>query len=240
MAAEQARPREALDEPDGGDPIATTAVNAAKQVQGHHAEQDRTSRGSQALDRQNFSGPLWEKLTGVKIKVIESPFAEIYTKAIAEHIAEVRRDRRHRRVAGLDARLRRPRRDRSRSTSCISKYKAQVDPQRLHPLYRRSAKYKGKTWGFFDDGDVWNLYYRKDIFANAEARGRVQGEVQARPSRAAGRGTSSTRPRSSSPTRWRRRCTAAARAAGSATRATSSTSSSSSAHAAASSSTRGR
>ena len=31
-------------------------------------------------------------------------------------------------------------------------------------------KYKGKTWGFFDDGDVWNLYYRKDIFANAKLK----------------------------------------------------------------------
>ena len=32
------------------------------------------------------------------------------------------------------------------------------------PLYRGLATYKGKTWGFFDDGDIFALYYRKDIF----------------------------------------------------------------------------
>ena len=46
-----------------------------------------------------------------------------------------------------------------------------VDAQGHPPaLPRRSTKYKGKTWGFFDDGDVWNLYYRKDIFANAKLK----------------------------------------------------------------------
>ena len=54
--------------------------------------------------------------------------------------------------------------------SYISKYKAQSTLNDYHPLYRALMKYKGKTWGFFDDGDVWNLYYRKDIFANAKLK----------------------------------------------------------------------
>ena len=54
--------------------------------------------------------------------------------------------------------------------SHIRKYKAQSTLNDYHPLYRALMKYKGKTWGFFDDGDVWNLYYRKDIFANAKLR----------------------------------------------------------------------
>ena len=33
--------------------------------------------GLQSLDPLNFSGPRWEKLTGIKIKVIEVPTAEM-------------------------------------------------------------------------------------------------------------------------------------------------------------------
>ena len=31
-------------------------------------------------------------------------------------------------------------------------------------FFNGSATYKGKTWGLFDDGDMFALYYRKDIF----------------------------------------------------------------------------
>ena len=30
--------------------------------------------------------------------------------------------------------------------------------------------YKGKTWGFFDDGDVFMLYYRKDVFEDQKLK----------------------------------------------------------------------
>ena len=80
----------------------------------------------------------------------------------------------------MDPRLRRPRRDHRRSTATSAKYKAKSTFNDLHPLYRAFSKYKGKTWGFFDDGDVWILYYRKDIFANAKLKSRLQGEVQRR------------------------------------------------------------
>ena len=30
--------------------------------------------------------------------------------------------------------------------------------------------YKGKTWGFFDDGDVFQLYYRKDVFGDQKLK----------------------------------------------------------------------
>ncbi|TML88992.1 MAG: extracellular solute-binding protein, partial [Actinobacteria bacterium] len=52
----------------------------------------------------------------------------------------------------------------------IKKYKVQATLNDLHPLYRLLGKYKGKNWGFFADGDVWSLYYRKDIFGNAKLR----------------------------------------------------------------------
>jgi multiple sugar transport system substrate-binding protein len=40
----------------------------------------------------------------------------------------------------------------------------------MHPLYRNLGKYQGKNYGFFDDGDIWILYYRKDIFADAKLK----------------------------------------------------------------------
>jgi multiple sugar transport system substrate-binding protein len=36
--------------------------------------------------------------------------------------------------------------------------------QDVHPLYKALGTYKGQTYGIFDDGDVFALYYRKDIF----------------------------------------------------------------------------
>ena len=71
-----------------GDPIATGAVERGEEVLRRQDAHVTSEAGLQALDPKNFSGPLWEKLTGVKVRVVEAPFAEIYTKAIAEHIAK--------------------------------------------------------------------------------------------------------------------------------------------------------
>jgi len=43
--------------------------------------------GLQSLDPLNFSGPLWEKLTGIKIKVVEVQTAEMFTKIMQEYRA---------------------------------------------------------------------------------------------------------------------------------------------------------
>ena len=112
--------------------------------------------------------------------MIESPFAQIYSKVIAEHIAG---------TGGIDVIDGSPvwmpdfaeQKVIDPIDSYISKYKAQSTLNDYHPLYRALMKYKNKTWGFFDDGDVWNLYYRKDIFSNAKLKA-AQSEVQARPS----------------------------------------------------------
>ena len=177
MAGSQAEAAiEASTSTTAGDPIAVSAVNAAKQFKGVTLTADRES-GLQALDDKLFTGPLWEKLTGIKIKVIEAPFAQLYSKAIAEHIAQTGAidildtspvwlpdfaDRGV--IVPIDAR--------------IAKYKAQATLKDYHPLYRALMNYKGKTWGFFDDGDVWNLYYRKDIFANAKLKSAYQAKFK--------------------------------------------------------------
>jgi multiple sugar transport system substrate-binding protein len=177
MAASQAEAAiEASTSATAGDPIAVSAVNAAKKYKGITLTADRES-GLQALDDKLFTGPLWEKLTGIKIKVIEAPFAQLYSKAIAEHIAKTGAidvldtspvwvpdfaDRGV--IVPIDER--------------IKNYKAQATLNDYHPLYRALMNYKGKTWGFFDDGDVWNLYYRKDIFGNAKLKAAYQAKFK--------------------------------------------------------------
>jgi multiple sugar transport system substrate-binding protein len=150
------------------DPIAKSAVDAAKKFSG--ATLTKTNEaGLQALDDKNFTGPLWEKLTGVKVSVIEKPFAEIYSTVIAEHIA---------RSGAIDSVDGSPvwvpdfaeQEVLAPIDGFIRKYRAQSTMKDYHPLYRPMMKYKGKQYGFFDDGDVWTLYYRKDVFGNAKLR----------------------------------------------------------------------
>src|SRR5579859_1412241 len=41
--------------------------------------------GLQALDPLNYSGPMWEKLTGIKTKVVEVPLAEVFSKIMLDY-----------------------------------------------------------------------------------------------------------------------------------------------------------
>jgi multiple sugar transport system substrate-binding protein len=167
MAAKQAAAAEAASV--GGDPIATIAAAAAKKNYSGVTISRIAESGPQALEPKNFSGPLWNKLTGGKVSVVEAPFAQIHSKAVAEHLAQ---------SGALDVIDTSPAwipefADRGviiPIDALVAKYKAKATFADLHPLYRLLGKYKGKTWGFFDDGDVWNLYYRKDIFANPKLR----------------------------------------------------------------------
>jgi len=167
MAAKQAAAAELASL--GGDPIATRAAAAAKKSFNGVGLTRIAEFGPQALEPKNFSGPLWQKLTGGKVSVVEPPFAQIRTKAIAEHLAK---------SGALDVIDTSPAwipefADRGviiPIDQLVAKYKAKATFADLHPLYRLLGKYKGKTWGFFDDGDVWSLYYRKDIFANPKLR----------------------------------------------------------------------
>jgi len=167
MAAKQAAAAELASL--GQDPIATGAVNAAKANFSDVTISRIAESGPQALEPKNFSGPLWNKLVGGKISVVEAPFAQIRTKALAEHLAK---------SGALDVIDTSPAwvpefADRGviiPIDDLVTKYKAKATFSDLHPLYRLLSKYKGQTWGFFDDGDVWNLYYRKDIFGDAKLK----------------------------------------------------------------------
>ena len=150
------------------DPVAARAVAAAKQFSGVTLTTIRET-GPQAADDKLFGAPLWKKLTGIELKVIESPFGPVYTKQIAEHVAKSGAIDVIEAAGGwipdyADRGVMVPIDD------FIKKYGAQASLKDIHPAYRSLATYKGKTWGFFDDGDVWMLYYRKDIFANGKLK----------------------------------------------------------------------
>jgi multiple sugar transport system substrate-binding protein len=151
-----------------GDPIAKGAVDAAKQFAGLTLRKTNEA-GLQALDDKNFSGPLWEQLTGIKVEVVEKPFPQIYSTVIAEFLAK---------SGAIDVIDGSPvwvpdfaeRGVMLALDDMIAKHKARASFNDMHPLYRNLGNYKGKTYGFFDDGDIWILYYRKDIFADAKLR----------------------------------------------------------------------
>jgi multiple sugar transport system substrate-binding protein len=144
------------------DGSAFRAVEAAKQYSGVTLNMTYEA-GLQALDPRNFSGPLWEQLTGIKSNVVELSNPDMYSKAVAEHIAGSGAydvlDVLPTWVPSLaDGGVIVPLDD------YIAQYMNTADLDDYHPLYKALPTYKGKTWGFFDDGDMFALYYRKDIF----------------------------------------------------------------------------
>jgi multiple sugar transport system substrate-binding protein len=120
--------------------------------------------GLQPLDPKNFTGPLWEELTGIKINVIETPIDQLFTRIMQEHrgrtgaydvLNVIPAQMPDLALAGalepLDA--------------MVDKhgYRAELDD--IAPVYRdNQMKVEGTIYGLPDDGDVLVLYYRKDIF----------------------------------------------------------------------------
>ena len=150
------------------DGSAYRAVQAAKQYSGVTLNVTYEEK-LQALDPRNFSGPLWQDLTGISTSVAELPFPDLYSKAITEHIAGSGAydvlDVSPAWIPSLaDGGVIAPIDD------YMAKYMNAADLNDFHPLYKSMAVYKGKTWGFFDDGDVFMLYYRKDVFEDQKLK----------------------------------------------------------------------
>jgi multiple sugar transport system substrate-binding protein len=127
--------------------------------------------GLQPQDPLLFSGPEFERLTGVKIKIVETPFTELYSKAVADHQAgggayDVISYSPAWQGDLADGGVLEP------LDALIDANMNKADMQDLHPAYQKFQKWKGKTYGIFDDGDVFVMYYRRDWFddaANKEA-----------------------------------------------------------------------
>jgi len=126
--------------------------------------------GLQSLDPNNFSGPLWEEATGCKIKVVEVPTSEMFTKIMQEYRAN---------TGAYDALNVIPAwmPDLAQAgaleqlDSYVDKYGYRGELQTIAATYRdNQMTVDGKIYGFPDDGDVFLMYYRKDIFAREDLK----------------------------------------------------------------------
>ena len=142
---------------------AETAVEAAKQFAGTEIN-IVWEAGLQSLDPINYSGPKWEKLTGIKVNVVEVPTDQMFTKIMQDYRSG---------AAAYDALNVIPSwmPDLVRAGALeqldpfVEKYSYADELQDIAPAYRdNQMKVDGKIYGFPDDGDVMLLYYRKDIF----------------------------------------------------------------------------
>jgi multiple sugar transport system substrate-binding protein len=126
--------------------------------------------GLQALDPLNYSGPKWEKLTGIKVKVVEVATAEMFTKIMQEYRAG---------TGAYDALNVIPSwmPDLAQAGALenldpyVEKYGFNDELQKIAPTYRdNQMKVNDKIYGFPDDGDVFVFYYRKDIFEDPKTK----------------------------------------------------------------------
>ncbi len=135
--------------------------------------------GLQALDPLNFSGPKWEELTGIKVKVVEVSTAEMFTKIMQDYRSG---------AGAYDALNVIPAwmPDLANAGALeplddyVAKYGYADELQKIAPTYRdNQMKVGDKIFGFPDDGDVFVMYYRKDIFGDPK----LQEEFKAKAGR---------------------------------------------------------
>lgn len=148
---------------------ADVAVEAAKQYSGTTLNV-LYEAGLQPLDPKNFTGPLWEELTGIKINVIESPVDQMFTKTMQEHMARsgaydvlnvIPNQLPDLALAGALEPL----------DPYVEKYGYAEELEKIAPVYRdNQMRVEGTIYGLPDDGDVLILYYRRDIFEDPENR----------------------------------------------------------------------
>jgi multiple sugar transport system substrate-binding protein len=162
LAGSMARPAWAAD-------AAQTAVDAAKQFSGQTIS-IVWEAGLQALDPLNFSGPKWKELTGIEVKVVEVSTAEMFTKIMQDYKSG---------AAAYDALNVIPAwmPDLANAGALepldayVDKYGYREELQKIAPTYRdNQMMVDGKIFGFPDDGDVFIMYFRKDIFDDAAVK----------------------------------------------------------------------
>jgi multiple sugar transport system substrate-binding protein len=152
-----------------GPVLSQTAASRAVQEAKKYAGSTITivwEAGLQSLDPLNFSGPKWEELTGIKVRVVEVQTADMFTKIMQEFRA---------RTGAYDALNVIPAwmPDLANAGALevldpyVDKFGFRAELQTIAPTYRDNQMLvNGKIYGFPDDGDVFVLYYRKDIFSD--------------------------------------------------------------------------
>lgn len=148
---------------------AQAAVDAAKQFSGTTIS-IVWEAGLQALDPLNFSGPKWKELTGIDVKVVEVSTAEMFTKIMQDYKSG---------AGAYDALNVIPAwmPDLANAGALevldpfVDKYGFRDELQKIAPTYRdNQMMVDGKIFGFPDDGDVFVMYVRKDIFEDAAVK----------------------------------------------------------------------
>ena len=154
---------------------AEIAENAAKKFAGETVTIVKIP-GPMALEVTEFTGPLFEERTGVKVAVIEVPLAELFSKIMLEY-----------RGGGseydvLDVQAAKiP--DLASSGAIVplddwmTQYEYWDDYQDVAPAWRDAwGRFGGKQYGFVDDGDVFIMFYRKDLFDDATHQAAFKAE----------------------------------------------------------------
>jgi multiple sugar transport system substrate-binding protein len=158
---------------------AQKAVDAAKKICAGKTITIVWEAGLQSLDPNNYSGPRWEKETGCKVKVVEVPTAEMFTKIMQEHRAG---------TGAYDALNVIPAwmPDLAQAgalevlDSYVDKYGYRDELKKIAPTYRdNQMTVNGKIYGFPDDGDVFVMYYRKDLFARDDLKSAYKAKYNA-------------------------------------------------------------
>ena len=146
---------------------ADIAVEAAQQYAGTEIT-IVWEAGLQSLDPLNYSVPKWRELTGMDVRVIEVPTAEMFTKILQEHRAG---------TGAYDALNVIPSwmPDLARAGALepldayVDQYGYRDELQTIAPVYRDNQMTVGDViYGFPDDGDVFVLYYRSDVLGDPE------------------------------------------------------------------------
>ena len=133
--------------------------------------------GLQSLDPLNFSAPKWKELTGMDVKVEEVATAEMFTKIMQDYRSG---------ASGYDALNVIPSwmPDLVQAGALenlepyVDKYNYRDELQKIAPIFRDNwMKVNGKIYGMPDDGDVFIMYYRKDVFADADVQAKFKAKT---------------------------------------------------------------
>jgi multiple sugar transport system substrate-binding protein len=148
---------------------AERAVNEAKKYSGTTIT-IVWEAGLQSLDPTHFSGPKWKELTGIDVKVVEVQTAEMFTKIMQDYRSG---------AGAYDALNVIPAwmPDLANAgaledlDSYVDKYGYRDELQKIAPTFRdNQMKVGDKIYGFPDDGDVFIMYYRTDVFGDAATK----------------------------------------------------------------------
>lgn len=157
----------AMTEPVLAQSAAQRAVEAARQYAGETLN-ITWEAGLQAFDPLKHSGPIWEELTGVKINVVAIPIYELFTRTMAEHRAGTGAYDMLNVVPAwmpdmIEAGVLEP------LDAYIDKHGNREELQDIAPAYRDNhMTYGNQIYGLPDDGDVFLLYYRTDLFGDPD------------------------------------------------------------------------